>query len=167
MPVSVRVDVEAHALADGVHEGVEEVERGRRRRRRDLAGEGRGCAASAAVSARLAEEDAGREALDLAADARRAMSCVSTSPSAVIVRPSSGPSTVKEWTRLPNGSVDGCEAAVAVDVDAPVDDELAVVAARRQAEHLDRAARRRGVAVGGLVEDAEAHRAALRRDTAR
>ena len=61
----------------------------------------------------------------------------------------------------------GLEAAVAVDVDPPVDDELAVMAARREPENLDRAARRRCVAIGGLVEDPEAHRAALSGDTVR
>jgi hypothetical protein len=49
------------------------------------------------------------------------------------------------------------EAAVLRDVDAPMNDVLAVVVARREAQGLDHAVDRRVVVVAGLVRDADAH----------
>jgi hypothetical protein len=46
------------------------------------------------------------------------------------------------------------EPAVAGHVDAPVDDVLAIVVARRQAQDLDRARGGRAVAIGRQVRDA-------------
>ena len=160
------VDLEGHALADRLHEGVHQAEPVAAGLCRDLAGEiadhriGRG-------QRRVAQIEDRRKALDLAAEHAGGVDGLDAAlgdDGQLLDRPVEG-----EFVHQVAEGVGGLvEAAIAVDVDAPGGDVLPVVAARQQAQHLDRAVRRRGVAVGGFVADVEAHgRRALRSDTVR
>jgi hypothetical protein len=104
----------------------------------------------------VAEEDDGREALDLTADHAihvAGLDLAFGSDRQALERPLDREAV----DHVAEGVGRSVEAAIAIDVDPPVDDELSVVAARRQAKRLDRARRRRVIGVGRLVDDAEAH----------
>ena len=59
------------------------------------------------------------------------------------------------------------QSAIAIDVDAPVDDMLPIVIARRQAKMLHGRSRRLRIAIGRFMPYADAHQMSLRRDIAR
>ena len=149
------VDLESHALAERLHEGVHQAEPVAAGLAGDLAGE----IAEHRVGGgqrRVAQIEDGRKAFDLAAEHAGGIDGLDAAfggDGQRLDRPVEGEFVQSDCRGV--GRL--VEAAVMVDVDAPGDDVLPVVAAWQQPQHLDGMIGRRGVAVGRLVVDVEAH----------